>query len=156
MFHLLYVFFSIAVKWSLCTQIHLLYVRLWERDFCMYAPICESKSFLWPLFSNPWTSTYILLIPPHLLSICFFFSHPVIFIQDVLLNPTRPNPFNLLFSSCLTDWSSVSYGFCLVQPRTSAQQLFVSAGPNLKNFVLPIQTQAVVVWVFGVSDICAI
>lgn len=63
-----------------------------------------------------------------------------------LLNPTHPNPLILLLHSCLADWSSDRYFFSLAQPRTLAQQLFITAGPSLETSLLPTQLRLIVVW----------
>lgn len=62
-----------------------------------------------------------------------------------LLNPTHPNPLILLLRSCLADWSSDRYFFSLAQPRTLAQQLFITAGPSLEISLLPSQLRLIVV-----------
>lgn len=62
-----------------------------------------------------------------------------------LLNPTHPNPLILLLRSCLPDWSSDRYFFSLAQPRTLAQQLFVTAGSSLKTSLLPSQLRVITV-----------
>lgn len=115
--------------------------------------VCETQSSPWPPSSNP-LPLHTLCWSLHIryLSSSSFPTLSSLARMSRLFNPTRPNPFRLLLCSCWPDWSSDPYFVSLARRGTSAQQLFITAGPRLKTSLLPSQLR-VILDLFGLMRI---